>query len=87
MHVLNATIFVTSVIALYRVVRPVFGGLVAMAGLALLLYLPTLFVWSASALKEPLYILVAVAELDRACSTSRGAGGGGIRRLRRSASC
>jgi hypothetical protein len=72
-HVLNATLFVTSVIALYRLVRPVFGGLVAMAGLALLLYLPSLFVWSASALKEPLYIFVAVAELVCVVYIARGA--------------
>ncbi len=71
-HVLNTTIFVASVIALYRVVRPVFGRLVAMAGLALLLYLPTLFLWSASALKEPLYILVAVAELIAVLYVARG---------------
>jgi hypothetical protein len=72
-QVLNATLFVTSVIALYRVVRPVFGGLAAMAGLALLLYLPSLFVWSASALKEPLYIFVAVAELVCVLYVARGA--------------
>jgi hypothetical protein len=71
-HILNTTIFVASVIALYRVVRPVFGRLVAMAGLALLLYLPTLFLWSASALKEPLYILVAVAELIAVLYVARG---------------
>jgi Dolichyl-phosphate-mannose-protein mannosyltransferase len=72
-HVLNATLFVTSVIALYRLVRPVFGGLVAMAGMTLLLYLPSLFVWSASALKEPLYIFVAVAELVCVVYIARGA--------------
>ncbi len=71
-HVLNITIFVTSAIALHRLVRPVFGGLVAIAGLAFLLYLPTLFVWSVSALKEPLYILVAVAELVCVLSVARG---------------
>jgi hypothetical protein len=71
-HVLNATLFVASAIALYRLVRPVFGGLVAIAGLALLLYLPTLFLWSASALKEPLYILVAVVELVCVLHVARG---------------
>jgi hypothetical protein len=71
-HVLNATLFVASVVMLYRLVRPVFGGLVAMAGLALLLYLPTLFVWSSSALKEPLYIFVAVAELVCVIAVARG---------------
>ena len=71
-HVLNATMFVASVVALYRLVRPVFGGMVAMAGLALLLYLPTLFVWTSSALKEPLYIFVAAAELVCVIHVARG---------------
>ncbi|MGH9386159.1 MAG: hypothetical protein ACRD2N_17930 [Vicinamibacterales bacterium] len=63
MQVMNATLYITGVVVLYRLVRPVFGGLAAMGGLAILLYLPTLFVWSVSALKEPVYTLAAVAEL------------------------
>jgi hypothetical protein len=39
----------------------------------LLLYLPSLFVWSASALKEPLYIFIAVAELVCVIHVARGA--------------
>jgi hypothetical protein len=71
-HVLNATLFVTSVIVLYRMVRPAFGGVAAMSGLAVLLYLPTLFAWSVSALKEPLYIFVAVAEFVCVMHVARG---------------
>lgn len=71
-HVLNITLFATSVIALFRVVRPVFGSIVAMSGLAVLLYLPTLFLWSSSALKEPVYIFVAVAELICVLYVARG---------------
>lgn len=62
-HVLNATVYLAGVLAVYRYVRPVFGGLAALAGLALLLFFPSLFVWSISALKEPIYTLVAVGEL------------------------
>lgn len=62
-HVLNATVYLAGVLSVYRYVRPVFGGLAALAGLALLLFFPSLFVWSISALKEPIYTLVAVGEL------------------------
>lgn len=62
-HVLNATVYLAGVLLVYRYVRPVFGAVAALAGLALLLFFPSLFVWSISALKEPIYTLVAVAEL------------------------
>lgn len=62
-HVFNATIYVTSVLLLQRLVRPSFGRYVAMGGLAVLLFLPSLYSWSISALKEPAYTLLAVAEL------------------------
>jgi len=62
-HVMNATLYLTGVLLVYRYVRPVFGEVAALAGLALLLFFPSLFVWSISALKEPAYTLVAVGEL------------------------
>ena len=62
-HVLNATIYLAGVLLVYRYVRPVFGRVAALTGLALLLFFPSLFVWSISALKEPMYTLVAVGEL------------------------
>lgn len=62
-HVLNATAYITGVLLVYRYVRPVFGAVAALAGMALLLFFPSLFVWSISALKEPTYTLVAVGEL------------------------
>lgn len=62
-HVLNATVYLAGVLLVYRYVRPVFGKVAALAGLSLLLFFPSLFVWSISALKEPIYTLVAVGEL------------------------
>jgi hypothetical protein len=63
LHVMNAAVFISCVLILYRLVRPAFGGVAAMAGLALLLFTPTMFVWSVSALKEPVYSLAAVLEM------------------------
>lgn len=62
-HVLNATVYLAGVLLVYRYVRPAFGAVAALAGMTLLLFIPSLFVWSISALKEPMYTLVAVGEL------------------------
>lgn len=62
-HLFNAGLYLAGVLALYRFVRPIYGRLAAMGGLALLLFLPSLFTWSISALKEPMYIFVAAAEI------------------------
>jgi len=62
-HVLNTTLYVAGVCLTYWLVRPSYGRVASLAGLATLLFLPTLFLWSISALKEPLYALVAAAEL------------------------
>ncbi len=70
-HVLNAAVYVTGVLVVYRVVRAAYGGAAALIGLGLLLYLPSLFIWSISALKEPLYTLVAVGELLCALQVAR----------------
>jgi hypothetical protein len=62
-HVLNAAVYVTAALVMYRFVRPAYGRMAALAGLTVLLFLPSLFSWSISALKEPIYTLVAVGEL------------------------
>lgn len=71
-HVLNAALYVTGVVVVYRLVRPVYGGVAALAGMTLLLFFPSLFVWSISALKEPSYTFVAVIELLCALYVVRG---------------
>jgi hypothetical protein len=45
---------------LFRLVRPAFGRAPSLLGLLLVLFLPSCFVWSISALKEPLYFLLTV---------------------------
>ena len=67
-HLFNTALYLFAVLLLYRVVRQSYGGLAALGGLVLLLFLPSLFTWSISALKEPLYILVCAIEL--ACAVS-----------------
>jgi len=62
-HLFNVTLYVGAVAVLYRAIRRSFGGMTALGGAAVLLFLPSLFAWSISALKEPVYIAVAVAEL------------------------
>jgi hypothetical protein len=62
-HVLNTCLHGIGTLVLFRIVRPAFGTLVAFGGMLTLFFLPTLFIWSVSALKEPSYTFVAVAEL------------------------
>jgi hypothetical protein len=66
--VLNALIYAVGALAMYRLVRPVYGGLAALGGLTLLLFLPSLFTWSISALKEPAYMCVGAAEVVAAAA-------------------
>ena len=54
-RLINAALFVAGGLLLYRVTRDALGPAPAIAGLTALLFLPTLFVWSISLLKESLY--------------------------------
>lgn len=71
MHVLNASMYLSGVLVMFRWVRPAFGTFAAFAGMTSLFFLPSLFVWSISALKEPSYTLVAVGELLCAVQIAR----------------
>lgn len=62
-HVINCACYVSAVLLLFRMVRPRFGGGAALAGMIVLLFTPSLFMWSISALKEPSYTLAAAIEL------------------------
>jgi hypothetical protein len=57
-HLLAVALFLTGVVMLYRLVRVAYGPIPALVGFAYLLFLPSLFIWSVSALKEPLYLLM-----------------------------
>jgi hypothetical protein len=68
-HLFGCALYLATCVVLYRTVRPRFGRVPAAIGLTLLLFLPSLFAWSISVLKEPLYFLLAALSvwlIDRA---------------------
>ncbi len=71
-HALNAGAYLAAVLVLFRVAQKRFGGLAAVIGSALLLFMPSLFIWSISALKEPSYFLVAAVTLAAAVTITQG---------------
>jgi hypothetical protein len=62
-HVMNAVIYLCGALLLHRLARQSFGKLAAMGGLVVLMLFPSLFAWSISALKEPMYTCVAAIEI------------------------
>jgi hypothetical protein len=62
-RLLNAVLFATAAVLLHRAARRAYGALAAAAGLAMLLFLPTLVAWSVSLLKESLYLLIVTIVL------------------------
>ncbi len=76
-HLFNAGLFLAGAVALHRMVRRTYGPLPALGGLLVLLFLPSLFLWSISALKESLYFflmamaLVGTVKAVRAVNWSR----------------
>lgn len=63
LHLFGAAVYLAGAVLLFRVVRPSLGPLTAFGGLGLLLFLPSLFAWSISALKEGLYFAIAAGTL------------------------
>src|SRR5439155_6865439 len=74
MRLLNVVLFAAAAVLLCRLVRPAFGAVPAFGGLAILLFVPTLFVWSISLLKESLYLLLSVTALASAVHAVRARG-------------
>lgn len=70
-HLLNAGLFLVGAVALYRMMRHIHGSLPALCGFSVLLFLPTLFVWSISAMKESLYFFLTVMALYAASRVVR----------------
>jgi hypothetical protein len=66
LRLLNVLLFVVGALLLFRVCRAAFGPLAAAGGLAMILFWPTLFAWSISLLKEPLYFLLSAVILTSA---------------------
>lgn len=59
LHLFNIALFFAMAIVLYRLARSAYGETPALLGFGLLLFLPTPFLWSVSALKESLYLFLA----------------------------
>jgi hypothetical protein len=57
-HLLDMAFYLGATILLYRIVRPTLGRMPALIGLTVMLFLPSLFAWSISALKEPAFLLL-----------------------------
>jgi len=70
-HMVGALFYLAGAVVLYRAVRPRFGWPASLLGLALLLFLPSLFAWSVSALKEPLFFFVMTLEFTAAATLLR----------------
>jgi hypothetical protein len=62
-HLFNIAISLATAMLLYRVARRAYGAHAAILGLATLLFLPTPFMWSISALKESLYVFLEVCTM------------------------
>jgi hypothetical protein len=71
-HLFNVLLYVGAVAVMYRLIRRSFGPLAAFGGSAILLFLPSLFAWSISALKEPIYMSLAVVEVVVVLTIVRG---------------
>jgi len=68
---LNSLLFTIGALLLYRTCRSRFGALPALGGLIVVLFWPTLFVWSISLLKESLYFFAAAAAFAGAVAALR----------------
>jgi hypothetical protein len=83
-HLFNVICYVGAAVLLYRLVRGSYGSIAALCALLVILFLPTSFMWSVSALKESLYLLMLVLVpfgvlwLTRGSSAGRRVAGIGI---------
>lgn len=64
----GALLYVGGALLLYRTVRPSFGLPASLAGLGVLLFLPSLFAWSIAVLKEPLWVALAAGAVAAAAA-------------------
>lgn len=71
-HLFNILLYAAGGIVLHRIVRPAFGRLAALGGLAFLLFLPSMLLWSTAALKESFNFLIVVSMLGAAILAIRG---------------
>jgi hypothetical protein len=70
-HLLGIACHLFGAILLYRVARSSFGRMPSFIGLAIVLLMPTLFAWSISALKDPLFFALSAVTLSGAVNLVR----------------
>jgi hypothetical protein len=70
-HLVGITLYLGTAVLLFRLVRPAFGAMPALVGLVLMLVLPSLFAWSISALKEPLFFALTAGTLSSVVAAIR----------------
>jgi hypothetical protein len=78
-HLFNIAAFTASAVLLHRLARSAYGSASALLGLAIIVFLPTLFAWSVSALKESVYVLLSAIALSATVAVIRA--DGVVRRL------
>jgi hypothetical protein len=71
LRLVNMLLFLTAAVLLFRFARATFAPVPALMALAALLFLPTLFFWSVSLLKESLYLTLSAAVLIAAYAVLR----------------
>jgi hypothetical protein len=72
LRLINMLLFLGGAVLLFRVARVAFGKVPAFAGLAIVLFVPTLFFWSISLLKESLYFFLTATVVASAYEVVRG---------------
>jgi hypothetical protein len=60
LHLFSATLYLAACVLLFRTIRPAWGAPAAGFALVLLLFVPTLFLWSLSPLREAAVVLLLV---------------------------
>jgi hypothetical protein len=71
LKIVSAAMYLGGAVILFRLARPAYGSGAALAGLLVVLFLPSLFAWSIAALKEPPYFLVGALACSVAVTTMR----------------
>ena len=74
-HLLGIGCYIGASVLMFRLVRPALGRVPALGGLAVLLFLPSQFAWSVSALKDPLFFLLTATTAWLAIAVVRGRSG------------
>src|SRR6202011_2724286 len=78
-HLVGIAFYLAAVVLLFRLARGRLGHVPVLIGLVLLLFLPTLFAWSVSALKESAFLLLTASAVALVDGAARG--GTWLRRL------